>query len=136
MYKAGPTAKGQGAEPPSKVPTVERFGPEFIEKHARASLHKTSGVDAQESILRIHIYPFVGATSLDKITDEVVAELQSKWIAGGYEYVDRHGNVRKVRATTRAKTLNNRLSVLNTMLTCVRVEETRQAPLSDQDARR
>jgi integrase len=69
-------------------------------------------IDAKESILRIHIIPFIGGKRLDEVTDEVIATLKSKWIAGGY--TDARG--REVKGTSERKTLNNRLTVLGTML--------------------
>jgi integrase len=95
---------------------VAEFAPQWLDKHARASLHKASGIDAKESVLRIHILPFIGSLTLDKVTDEVVADLQAKWIAGGYEYPGQAGRIVKSRPTNKRATINNRLSVLATML--------------------
>ncbi len=104
------------ADSKSAAPTVETFSAEWIEKHARASLHKDSGIDSQESILRIHVLPFVGGKRLDELTDEVIADHKSKWIKGGYPYLDQFGRQRKAKATSSSSTLNNRLTILSCML--------------------
>lgn len=101
------------ADKAAKVATVAAFVPEWLAKHAKGNLHKLSGVDAQESIAKIHILPFVGSKRLDHITDEVVAELRARWVAGGYSYTTDRGQVREVKPTSRRKTINNRLSVLS-----------------------
>lgn len=118
LRKEGPPSKQVVVEPEkkNKVPTVEVFGPEWIEKHAKASLHKASGIDSQESILRLHLYPFVGGFRLDELTDEAVADLKSKWIKGGHKYTDQYGRERVVKGTSEPKTINNRLTVLSSML--------------------
>ena len=114
LRRAG-QAKPQEAPKPKAI-TVAEFAPDWLDKHARANLHKASGIDSQDSILRIHILPFIGGLGLDAVTDEVVADLKAKWIAGGYEYAGQGGRIVKTRATTERKTINNRLSVLGKML--------------------
>jgi len=89
----------RGPEQPKKeVPTLETFAPRFIEGYARANRQKPSGIAGKESILRIHLIPQLGAKKLDAITNEAVQLLKS-------------------RLRTKApKTVNNVLTVLNTLL--------------------
>lgn len=112
--RAAGKPKPPEAPPPRapKVPTAAAFAPEWMEKHHEASLHKRSGIDSAESILRCHILPFVGALPLDEISDEVIADLRAKWILGGYD----NGKGGVIRPTNQRKTINNRLSVLSAML--------------------
>lgn len=99
------------------VVTIAEFAPDWIEKHHKASLHKASGVDSAETILRVHIVPFIGGLSLDKVTDEVVANLRAKWIAGGYtSKATATSRERIIKGTNSRKTIANRLSVLSSML--------------------
>ncbi len=88
-----------GPEPPKKeVPTLEEFAPRFLDGHARANRQKPSGIAAKDSIIRLHLIPLLGSRRLDAITAERVQE------------VKRH-------LTSRApKTVNNVLTVLNTLL--------------------
>jgi integrase len=80
------------------VPTLEEFAPRFVDGHARANRHKPSGIAAMESILKWHLLPTLGAKRLDAITNERVQRL-------------------KLSMATRApKTVNNVLTVLNTLL--------------------
>ena len=69
--------------PVTEVATVAEFAPDWITKHAKANMHKASGIDTDERILRIHLVPFVGHLALNAVTDEVIAALKAKWIAGG-----------------------------------------------------
>ena len=87
------------AQPPKKeVPTLETFAPRFIDGHARANRHKPSSIAATESILKWHLLPALGAKHLDAITNEQVQKL-------------------KLALASRApKTVNNVLTVLNTLL--------------------
>jgi integrase len=93
LLQQGPT------QPPKKeVPTLETFAPRFIDGHARANRHKPSSVAATESILKWHLVPALGAKRLDAITNEQVQRL-------------------KLALASRApKTVNNVLTVLNTLL--------------------
>jgi integrase len=81
-----------------EVPTVEQFAPRFVEGYARANRHKPSGIAGKESILKRHLVPFFRAVKLYAIANEDIQRL-------------------KVQLGKRApKTVNNVLSVLNTML--------------------
>jgi integrase len=97
----------------SPVMTVAAFAPEFLAGHLTANLAKQSSTDSVESILRVHILPFIGEKPLDQITNDVVAFLKAKWSTGGYTTPD---GKRKIKPTESRKTLNNRLSVLGSML--------------------
>ncbi len=98
------------------VATVAEFAPDWIEKYARANLHKESGIDGKEMVLRIHLLPFIGTIPLGQVTDEVVANPKAKWIKGGYTYVGQGGAERTVRPTSASSTINNRLTVLSSLL--------------------
>jgi integrase len=77
---------------------VSEFAPRFLEGHARANRQKPSGIAAKETIIRVHLIPLLGAKRLDAITNEDAQRVKS-------------------RLTSRApKTVNNVLTVLNTML--------------------
>jgi integrase len=81
-----------------EVPTLKEFWPRFLEGHARANRQKPSGIAAKEMIARVHLIPLLGDLALDTISTERVQQL-------------------KARLATRApKTVNNVLTVLNTML--------------------
>jgi integrase len=69
-----------------------------VDAHARANRQKPSGIAAKEMIARVHLIPTMGDFPLDTISTERVQQLKAK-------------------LTTRApKTVNNVLTVLNTML--------------------
>lgn len=100
----------EAKQPAKKVPTVAQFAPLFVEDYARADGHGEGGIEAKESILRIHIVPHVGQLRLDELKLPVIQRLKKIWRAGvtvGEEVV--------VKATRRIKTLNNRLTVLAKM---------------------
>jgi hypothetical protein len=81
-----------------EVPTVSEFWPRFIEGHARANRQKPSGIAAKEMVARVHLLPWFGDMRMDSISTELVQQL-------------------KASLTARApKTVNNVLTVLNTML--------------------
>ena len=85
-------------EPKKEVPTLEQFAPRFLDGHARANQQKPSGIAAKESILKRHLIPLLGSRRLDAITTEQVQKL-------------------KKQLSDRApKTVNNVLTVLNTLL--------------------
>jgi integrase len=95
------------------VMTVAAFAPEWLKKHHEANLHKRSGIDTTETLLRCHIIPFIGSKRLDHVSDDVVADLREKWTKGGYQP---EGCKREIQPTSSRKTHNNRLSVLSSML--------------------
>lgn len=81
-----------------EVPTVEQFAERFVDGYARANRQKPSGIAGKTSILAHHLRPFFKATKLDAITNEDIQRL-------------------KVHLRQKApKTVNNVLTVLNTML--------------------
>lgn len=96
-----------------EVMTVDEFAPKFVEGHLKANLAKQSATDTVEGILRVHILPFIGVLTLDRVTDDVVADLKARWTRGGYTTPD---GKREIRATQARKTINNRLSALGSML--------------------
>ena len=85
-------------EPKKEVPTLEVFAPRFLDGYAEADRQKPSGIAAKETILRVHLVPLLGTRKLDGIHSEDV-----QWLKG------------QLRAKA-AKTVNNVLTVLNTML--------------------
>ncbi len=78
--------------------TLTEFGPRFLEGYAVANRQKPSGIAGKESILRRRLVPQLGAKKLDAITNEDIQRLK-------VHLVDRA-----------AKTVNNVLTVLNTLL--------------------
>lgn len=88
-------------EPPKarkEVPTLAAFASRFLDGYARANRLKPSGIAAKETILRVHLVPQLGKRRLDEITNEDVQRLKSHLAAKA------------------PKTVNNILSVLNTLL--------------------
>ena len=85
-------------EPKKEVPKLEEFVPRFLDGYARANRQKPSGVAAKETILRVHVVPFLGGRKLDAITNEDVQGLKAKMVGKA------------------PKTVNNTLTVLNTLL--------------------
>ena len=55
-----------------EVPTLEAFAPRFVDGHARANLHKPSGIASTQSILKWHLVSTLGSRRLDAITTEQV----------------------------------------------------------------
>jgi Phage integrase, N-terminal SAM-like domain len=82
------------------VPTLNAFAPDFIAKHHEANLRKRSTITTANTILRRHLLPHLGDRCLDAITDEAVADLRAHW----------------VKDTSSKKTINNRLSILSSLL--------------------
>jgi integrase len=85
-------------EPEKEVPTFKEFTPRYMSDYVRANRLKPSTVESQESILRVHLADRFDDRRLDRITDEDVQRLK--------------GDLAK----RSAKTANNVLSVLNTVL--------------------
>src|SRR5947207_2794271 len=84
--------------PDKEVPTIDAFAGRFVNGCARANRQKPSGIAGKETILNVHLKPMLGSKTLDAITNEDVQSL-------------------KLRLSDRApKTVNNVLTVLNTML--------------------
>jgi integrase len=79
-------------------PTLSEFAPRFLDGYAKANRQKPSGIAAKETILRVHLLPAFGDKRLDEITSEDIQKLKSEM----------EGKA--------AKTVNNVLSVLNTLL--------------------
>jgi integrase len=110
----------EGKDPTKKpaVMTVGDFAPIYIAGHHEASLHKASGTDAVKRILDVHVVPFIGQVPLDKVTDDVIADLRTKWVKGGYitSATGDRVRIRTILGTTSRKTHNNRLSVVSSLL--------------------
>ncbi len=87
-----------GNEKKEEVPTLEAFSPRYIEQHAKANRQKHSTVIQKERIIENHLKPRMGKKRLSDISDGDVQKLKSDLLA-------RSG-----------KTVNNVLTVLNTML--------------------
>ena len=92
LLRAGPR------QDKKEVPTLGEFASRFLDEHARANQQKPSGIAAKESILRVHLISWLGSKRLDAITTPDVQALK------------RH------LATRSPKTVNDTLTVLNTML--------------------
>jgi integrase len=84
-------------KPEKEVPTLEEFAPRFM-LDAKANQQKPSGIAAKDSILRTHLVPHLGDRKLDAITTADVQALKGKL------------------AESKPKTVNNALTVLNTLL--------------------
>ena len=88
--------------PPAKsrkeVPTLSQFAERFVDGYARANRQKPSGIAAKETILGVHLVPLIGSKRLDAIGNEDVQLLKSSL------------------GDKAPKTVNNILSVLNTLL--------------------
>lgn len=95
-----------------KVATLAEFGPRFIREFATANGQHQAGIDAKESILRLHLIPYLGEKRLDEITTADVQRLKAIYREG---VRDKTGGW-KVNPTNQAKTINNRLTVLNKLL--------------------
>jgi integrase len=80
-----------------EVPTLAEFAPKFIE-HAKATKQKPSSIDSKQSVLDHHLIPHLGGVRLDDITTERVDMLKAAFSASS------------------PKSVNNRLSVLSTLL--------------------
>lgn len=85
-------------EPKKEVPTLQDFSARFIDEHARANRQKPSGIAAKEMIIRVHLTPMLGHRQLDTIKTEDIQRLKA-----GLSHRS-------------AKTVNNVVTVLNTML--------------------
>jgi integrase len=81
-----------------EVPTLREFWPRFLEGHAQANQQKPSGIHAKEGIARVHLLPAFGDLPLDAISTERVQQIKA------------------ALAARSPKTVNNVLTVLNTLL--------------------
>lgn len=83
-----------------EVPTLAEFSPRYIEGYARANREKPSSIDAKESILRNYLIPAFGSRRLDDISQEDIQVFKGQM------------------AHLSNKTINNALTVLNTLFKC------------------
>lgn len=81
-----------------EVSSLREFWPRFLEGHVRANKQKASGIAAKEMIARVHLMPLLGDQLLDAISTERVQQLKATLSARS------------------PKTINNVLTVLNTLL--------------------
>lgn len=88
----------QPAKKRKEVATLEQFYPRFLDGYATANRHKPSGIAAKETVCRVHLVPVLGSMRLDAIGNEEVQRLKAH-LSG-----------------KTAKTVNNILTVLNTLL--------------------
>jgi integrase len=89
-----------GKKSREEVPTVAAFAGRYIEQHAKANRQKHSTIVQKERIIEHYLKPRLGSKKLDAVSDADVQKLKA-------DLVDRN-----------AKTVNNILTVLNTMLKC------------------
>jgi integrase len=94
------------------VPTLSEFSPRFLNEYARAEAHHEAGVDGKESILRLHLLPYLGKKRLDEITTLDTQRLKTLYREG----IKGSNGKWTARPTTKTKTINNRLTVLNKLL--------------------
>lgn len=87
-----------GNEVKEEVPTLVQFAPRYIEEHARANRQKHSTIVQKQQVIDHHLVPRMGSKKLDQVSDADVQKLKA-------DLVERS-----------AKTVNNILTVLNTML--------------------
>ena len=100
LIKNGPPPSKVATQQKREVPTVREFGPRFVEGYAKANQQKPSGIAGKESVFRAHLIPRLGDKRLDEITTELVQQMKSELA---------------LRSKS-PKTVNNVLTVLNTML--------------------
>ena len=93
-----PETKKEVPTPERTVPTLEDFAERFVDGYARANRQKPSAIASKERILRVHLIPHLGSRQLNTIRSEDVQKLK---------------RALKGKAP---KTVNNVLSVLNTLL--------------------
>ena len=65
---------------PGKIPTFREAGDKVLELQAKGGDRESKGPRVVESILNIHVYPFIGDKTLDKITSrDLMACLDPIW---------------------------------------------------------
>lgn len=95
------------------APTLDEFVPTFMEKYAVANRHKPRGIEAKESIFRMHLSPRFGSKRLDAFTDSDIQALKADL------------------SEKKPKTVNNILTTLNKLLkTAVRWRVLGSMPVS------
>jgi len=93
-------SKETDEKPKKPPPAVQEFHKEFIEIYARTN-NKPSTVEGKQSVFKHHIVPFFGRMRLDEIGAGQIERFKALLLRKGLK----------------AKTINNHLSVLRTMLT-------------------
>jgi integrase len=85
-------------KPRKESPTLRIFAPLFLDGYARANRQKPSGIASKETILRVHLLPQFETKKLDTFSEIDIQRLKSRL------------------AAKTPKTVNNVLTVLNTLL--------------------
>jgi integrase len=98
LIRPSPVSLRRREEERKEVPTLNEFGPRYIDGYARANKHKASGVHSKERILALHLDPQLGKKRLDRVTEEDVQLLKASL------------------SHRTAKTINNVLHVLSGLL--------------------
>ena len=93
-----PKPKKEVPTPKTMVPTLEGFAERFVDGYPRANRQKPSAIASKERILRVHLVPYLGSRQLNTIRSEDVQRLK------------------RALSGKAPKTVNNVLSVLNTLL--------------------
>jgi integrase len=106
LASKAPEPEPELSAPAPTVPTLREFSGEWIEKHVVAEGLKRSTHVTAKMILDLHLLPLLGERRLDAIDDEAIATCKAAWRAGS------HGQ----KPTSSKKTINNRLSILSTVL--------------------
>ena len=83
-----------------ETPTLAEFAPRYIEGYARANREKPSSIDSKEAILRNYLIPAFGDKALGELGQEDMQKLKGRM------------------SELSNKTVNNTLTVLNTLLKC------------------
>jgi integrase len=89
------------------VPTFADFAPRYVDK-LRSDLCKPSWVLKVESLLRLHILPFVGNVRLNVLSGEHITSMRKHWVEG--DYLSDKGT--RIEATSSKGTHRGRLVAL------------------------
>ena len=98
LEAAAPPTATEGPTERQAVPTLAEFAPRYIEGYCKANREKYSSIKTKQNHLKTHLLPMFGDTRLDAIKQEDIQRLKGRL------------------ADRAAKTVNNVLTTLNTML--------------------
>ncbi len=115
-HKAGQRGEAEARRP--KAPTFAKVAEEWLNVkivQVTTGKKKPSSIDAIKTALRVHILPFIGAKPVDRIDNAVIDALEARWVAGGYTYQGKWGQV-TVKPLRSAKSRNNWMSPVNATL--------------------
>jgi integrase len=93
-----------------KVLTMAEWAPTF---HRHYQGRKPSAADSAKGIVETHIVQHIGSVRLDHVNQSVADKLEATWRAGGYPELKRD---RVIKGTSSTKTINNRKTVLISIL--------------------